>query len=352
MTHHFTRLMTFCAAFALAGWPVATASAAGPRLVASEPKYDFGEIAQGAEVPFSFQLQNQGDAPLQIQDVRPSCGCTAALISANVVPPGGTATIEGEVKTAGLQDRIAKTITVTSNDPSTPRLTLTVTGVVTVPFHLEPRYVNFGQLKDGAGGEQRVVLSIKDTAKLPVTIEKTETSNPHVTMTVTPRAGTTPPDVFDITVNVLPDAPQGVLAAPLLVHLAGEAEPLRLSMYADVVGSVALYPSTVPLGLMEPGQSVVRTFVAMSPTETAFTVTDAQSDLPGSTVVVSPLPSAPQRVQITVTVDGSALPPGRINGTLTVYTDAPDAQVLTARLVGVVREPPASTVPALEPAGS
>lgn len=329
------------------------AHAAGPKLVAPQDTYDFGHVTQGDAVPFTFTLRNDGDQELVITNVRPSCGCTAALASSDRVPPGGEATVTGEVKSATLQDRIAKTVTVESNDPTTPRLTLTVTGVVDVPFHVEPQYLHFGQVREGTGAEQTVTLTVNDPAKLPVTIEKIETNHPQLSAEVAPRAGEDPPRQFDITVRVSPDAPRGIIASPLVIHLAGEKNTLRVATYADIVGSVALYPQRVSLGLVEPGQTVMRRFVAMSPVDQAFSITDVTTDLPGSKVTWAPIQETPERVRITLTVDGSALKPGQIKGTLTVKTNAADSPVLTAELIGLVPEPPqAQAEPAATPGAS
>lgn len=329
----------------------ASASAEQAKLVPVESKVDFGSVSQGDEVPFEFILRNEGDAPLNISNVKPSCGCTAALVSESVVPPGGEARITGTVKTAGFQDRITKTITVTSDDPDQPRTTLTVTGLVQVPFHLEPRYLNFGQVKRGQAEQRVATLTIQDEAKLPVSLGEPTVKNEHVTVTVTPHAGDESGRVFDITVSLSAAAPQGVVATPVLLPIVGETEPLRLSLYANVVGAVALYPQTVSLGLLEDGKQVVRQFVVMSPTRAPFEVVEARCDLPGCTVEVAPADEQNDRRRITVTVDGTGLPDGRVEGTLTVITTVEDGETLSARLVGSVKRlanwnPPKTPTPA------
>ncbi len=323
----------------------APAAAAQPKLVPAETKIDFGEASQGTEVPFEFILRNEGDAPLTIDEVKPSCGCTAALASDSTVAPGGEARVTGTVKTAGFQDRITKTITVTSNDPDRARMTLTITGIVQVPFHLEPRYINFGQVKRGEAAQRVATLTVKDDARLPAAVGEPTVRSPHLTASVVPRAGEDPARTFDITVDLAGDAPQGQISTPVLIPVEGEEQPLRLTVYANVVGDVAIYPQTVSLGLVEEGKEVVRSFVVMSPTQKKFEIADAQCDLPGCVVEVTELPNQASRRRITVKLDGSGLPDGRVEGTLTVITTMADAEPLTARLIGSVKRMSAPAAP-------
>lgn len=348
MTHHRPRTLVWLLLVVCVVSLTSPAFAAEPKLVPAEARIDFGHVPQGDPASFEFILRNEGDADLTIDSVKPSCGCTAALASDKVVPPGGEAKISGEVKTAGFQDRINKTITVTSNDPNQPRTTLTVTGVVDVPFHLEPRYLNFGQVNLGEAAEQVAVLTVKDAAKLPITVGEPEVKNEYVKVAIAPQpaADGESPNAFNITVSLADNAPQGVISAPVEIPIEGEATPVRLSLYANIVGPVAIYPQTVSLGLVEIGREVIRNFVVMSPTGVPFEITGVTCDLPGCTTAVSELPNVEGRLRVTVTVDGTGLEPGRVEGAVTVSTTAAGGTVLTARMLGSVQ--PAGQGPAAQ----
>jgi hypothetical protein len=49
--------------------PVATASG-GPRAVVPESSFDFGTVCEGDDVRHLFSIQNKGDTPLTIIDVK------------------------------------------------------------------------------------------------------------------------------------------------------------------------------------------------------------------------------------------------------------------------------------------
>src|SRR3954470_23985422 len=73
-----------------------------------------------------FKYENKGDKPIHFNAVRPSCGCTTAALAKNDVAPGEkgeiTATLNIGERT-GLQ---TKTITVETDDPTTPSTVLTL----------------------------------------------------------------------------------------------------------------------------------------------------------------------------------------------------------------------------------
>lgn len=81
-------------------------------------EYDFGKVQESAEtVSAVFSFTNKGDAPLIIQRVATSCGCTASSYTKEPVLPGKEGTITLTYTTTGRPGTIYKTATVLSNVP-------------------------------------------------------------------------------------------------------------------------------------------------------------------------------------------------------------------------------------------
>ena len=53
-------------------------AAAAPKAVVDKPIVDVGKVKKGDPVRHEFVIRNAGDAPLEITEVKPSCGCTVA----------------------------------------------------------------------------------------------------------------------------------------------------------------------------------------------------------------------------------------------------------------------------------
>ena len=58
------------------------------KLEIEEPIYDFGIVAGDTVLTHTFSLANVGGDTLYIKGVRSTWGCTASLLSSEVIPPG------------------------------------------------------------------------------------------------------------------------------------------------------------------------------------------------------------------------------------------------------------------------
>lgn len=117
-------------------------SKAAPKIVAAAPVFDAGKVAKGEKVEVAFELRNEGSGELTLTDVRPTCGCTVAKYD-DKIAAGGRGTVHAAVDTSDFAGPIAKTITVLSNDPATPRLTLTIKADVQQILQVQPSFARF-----------------------------------------------------------------------------------------------------------------------------------------------------------------------------------------------------------------
>ena len=89
---------------------------------------DYGEIEKGADGLRVFKFTNTGDAPLVIEDVKSTCGCTVPKKPNGPIAPGESSTIEVKYDTKRVGP-IRKTISVYSN-ASEPIKSLKIKGTV------------------------------------------------------------------------------------------------------------------------------------------------------------------------------------------------------------------------------
>ncbi|TNF72802.1 MAG: DUF1573 domain-containing protein, partial [Acidobacteria bacterium] len=73
-----TVLMLVALAVGLGGLTADRADAAEPRAVVPETIKDFGTVQRGDRLAHRFVIRNDGDAILEITEVKPACGCTVA----------------------------------------------------------------------------------------------------------------------------------------------------------------------------------------------------------------------------------------------------------------------------------
>ncbi|MGC9529985.1 MAG: rhodanese-like domain-containing protein [Candidatus Bipolaricaulaceae bacterium] len=124
-----TRLLGFAAV--LLG--VGMAGLAGPRIVVTPEVYEFGAVVDGSQVKLEVTVRNDGDAPLHIQRVVPSCGCTSAPLPRDTLAPGQAVKIAISFNTTGYSrysQPVSTTVSIHATDPSRRRVTVTIRGVV------------------------------------------------------------------------------------------------------------------------------------------------------------------------------------------------------------------------------
>lgn len=64
-------VLLFSCLVLLSANPVLGEDKQGPKAVISDPEFNFKEVKQGETVEHAFTIQNQGDLPLRVLNVRP-----------------------------------------------------------------------------------------------------------------------------------------------------------------------------------------------------------------------------------------------------------------------------------------
>ncbi len=101
-----------------------------PVLFCAEPNWTWGRtVVSGEVVKHAFVLENRGAGVLEISGVRPGCGCQAVRYD-RTIGAGASAEVVIEMRTDRYSSPTTKHATVLSNDPQTPRLRLSMGGVI------------------------------------------------------------------------------------------------------------------------------------------------------------------------------------------------------------------------------
>lgn len=80
----------------------------------SESEFDFGKIPQGKPVTHVFLFKNISAAPIALENVHASCGCTTPVWSKDTIPAGGSSEITVGYN-AAAEGAFAKPVTVSYN---------------------------------------------------------------------------------------------------------------------------------------------------------------------------------------------------------------------------------------------
>jgi hypothetical protein len=121
---------------------IATANAQTGQIVFETTSHNFGSNIpeKGGDVTYRFMFTNTGDAPVTIQKVNASCGCTTPGWIKEPVAPGQQGYVDAKYSPNGRPGAFTKSLTVTSTgEPK--MLSLTISGnVVKAPLSVEEEF--------------------------------------------------------------------------------------------------------------------------------------------------------------------------------------------------------------------
>lgn len=108
-----------------------------PILSIGQDTYDWGEVIQGEVVQHSFEIKNSGGAPLRVERVRPSCGCTTVDFD-KLLEPGAMGKVTLKIETNKFSGTVRKTADILSNAGRSSQK-LTMKGKIEPAFKMEPK---------------------------------------------------------------------------------------------------------------------------------------------------------------------------------------------------------------------
>jgi len=133
----------------LALFSLTTPAMAAPQISAIEKSFDFGTLYQGEAVTHVYTFQNSGDAPLVIDKVRSSCGCTAAILSKKNLQPGEQGEVKATFNSSRFRGPITKKVYLYSNDPRQKTYELELKALVKEVLVRTPHRISGGPIQPG-----------------------------------------------------------------------------------------------------------------------------------------------------------------------------------------------------------
>jgi hypothetical protein len=302
-----------------------------PRLTIIEPVKDYGTIAKGEKLDWSFLVKNTGDSDLQIIAAKPGCGCTVADFD-KVIKPGETGKVTAHVDTTAFAGPIAKTVTLETNDLTTPTAQLTIHAIVKPYVEAFPAgFVRFNMLQGDAETQSVMIYSEEEE---PFQITKVESPAGWVKTSFekvanetdkAPNVGRAGQDQYKVNITVGgPDGPVGPLAEKVHIITNSKHQPDYFVSVAGVIRpTLRVEPSSLNFGEVTPNDVSATRMVMLHSnnlkTPEAFVVSKAQSSVPA--VVTSVKPGANKGdYEVTLQIAKDAKP-GDVDGTVTIFTN-------------------------------
>ena len=207
------------------------APSGAPSVFVKDATYDYGVVLEGEAVHGQFVFENRGTAPLVVHKVSTNCGCTAALVSTDVLAPGDSGKVEAALRTLGHKGGLRKEIYLETNDPVNPRLVLRLTGTVKRDIDATPSFIDFGALASGATITKTVRVASGEGA--PFAITKLSASSPSVHLSE-PRKHADAGYEFDVTIGPVPEPRR--ITSNIFIEMNSTRQPrLVMVLFGNIV---------------------------------------------------------------------------------------------------------------------
>jgi hypothetical protein len=324
-----------------------TKSEKAPRLTIIEPVRDYGTVPKGEKLDWSFVVKNTGNADLEIIAAKPGCGCTVADFD-KVIKPGETGKVTAHVDTTNFAGPIAKSITVETNDPSTPTAQLTIHAVVKPYVEAYPAgFVRYQMLQGDAETQAVTLYSEEDE---PFQITKIETPGDWVKVdykkiddpaAIAQNVGKPGQAQYRVAITVGgPDAKIGPLADKVHVITNSKHQPdYYISVSGVIRPAYRVDPPIVNFGEVAPSDSAATRVITLHSndlkTPDRFVVSKAESSVPGVSAAVKP---GANKGDFDVTLQvGKDAKLGDLNGDVKIYTNDKTNPVVTVPVKATIK---------------
>ena len=311
---------------------------AAPKIEVVPETKDAGIVAKGQVIETTFIVKNNGGSDLLISDARPGCGCTVANYD-RVIKPGAEGKVVTSVDTKAFTGPISKSVLLVSNDPERGQINLFIKATVKPFVDILPQpYVRVAIVKGDSDSRDVILLSEEKTFKPTVA----EVSQNYVKAEIAPAGEKDkipghPGEQYRVRITVTPDAPEGLLNAPVRIATGVSQQPMiEIPISGVVRARVSVTPVLVNFGNFTAGKDPITRNIVVTNNKpgTPVKVTRAEVSIPGFITDVVP---TQEGISYTVVVKaGDKIRKGALDGTVKLYTTDKEKPMIELPLRGEV----------------
>lgn len=141
--------------------PVGADPALAPDIALENTEFDVGVITNNEITHVKLKVYNRGKAALKLLNVTTTCACSFPKIPERhkTIPPGGQGYIDIALDPRRIPGfHMRKSISIYSNDPDQPKITVYVVADIEPEFVLIPEEIDFGEVAKGQAAEATMIL--------------------------------------------------------------------------------------------------------------------------------------------------------------------------------------------------
>ena len=287
-----------------------------------ERTHDFGNVARGSQVRYSFPVVNRTDMEVRIVDWKTKCGCTNVRVGSRVIPPGTQTTIEATIDTTRFQGQKASGLTLSIDRPVVTEIDLNMNCFIRTDITLAPGLIDFGVVRPSAK-PSTAALTLNYAGGRPgweIADMKTQTAKVKA---VAKELGRTADGriQWHVRATLEPGLSTGYFKDEItLITNDSPPQTIPISVVANVQSAVSVTPSIINFGSLKPGQSVSKVVRVRS--SSPFSITRLSGSQPSLQAIEEQTGSAPDHT-VNITLKAPDLS-GPFHAVLKIESDLKD----------------------------
>jgi hypothetical protein len=294
--------------------------------------HDFGTVARGAQLVFSFPMTNIYSVPLEITGIRATCGCVTATPSTRVLKPQEKGQLHVTMDARRFTGAKAVTVYVTVGPEYVSTASIRLTANARSDVVLNPGQINFGVVRQGQTPTQVLDVEYAGSFDWRVTEVVKSASGPYDVgvqqLYREPARGRQPGRAgYRLAVTLKPDAPPGPLKQELILKTnePGNSQFLTVVVEANIQATLSVSPAVVNLGRVKVGAAVTHKVQVRGQRPFRILKVDGVDDVVSA---VLPAGAAPNHVLV---LRCQPRQPGDLRRQLVIHTDM-DQSAVTVHL--------------------
>ena len=274
-----------------------------------------------------FIVENIYEEDAHIKSLTSSCGCSSPQVNRDFLKTWEKAEVLVTLDTRGFLGRKDATIKIEFDKPFTAEVQLHVHAYIRSDIVVQPGAVSFGSVSQGEEAKQ--VVSISYAGRDDWRLAKLESTNPAIEATAVETHRSPGQVAYSMSVRLKPNAAPGYFRDQLtLVTNDYDVRAAHVPVVVEglVVAALSVQPSSLLMGVVQPGRPVTRNLViqgrtpfrvlAVRPSDERF-----QCKLSDDSKTVHVLP-------VTFLATGAKAAAGTVNAKLRIETDLSGASTV------------------------
>jgi hypothetical protein len=225
-----------------------------------ELSHDFGTVAAYSKSEYRFLVTNKYKEPMNLIDVRSSCGCTTPAITKRTINTGESSEIVATFNTHSFRGQRSAVLTVSFGEPFSAQVQLRISGFIRGDVVMDPAAVNFGRVRQGSPAERTIDVSYAGRSDWKIT--DVRAANEYLTATLSEKSRRGGLVDYRLTVRLKEGAPAGYLHDQLsLVTNDASGNQIPLDVEGKVEADLTVSPSPLVIGAVSAGEQVSKKVV-------------------------------------------------------------------------------------------